>query len=986
MTEIEGDATDRSADLRFRIALKTEATVEAVAGDAFGLLGYCAADFLDGSVNLRRLIHRDDEDIAERLFSSPDSIVSATWDFNVRLRQANGRIRCFKGHAEQRNRGAWGGRILDLLLQDAKTLRQQMGTVPISANSRAMLENTDDYIYFKDRNHVFTGASQTLVSITSPAEHWTDLLGKTDYDVFPEELADVYYALEKRVFAGAPVAREVQRILTTGGEGGWVDNRKYPVHDETGEIVGLFGVARDITEAKRMEEALAKSERRFRSIFEQVPSVAVQGYDRARRVIFWNRASERLYGYTRAEALGQRREELLVPDSQREAAVDEFEQWVEAGNVAPATEKVLLCADGLPVEVLTSYVVLHDRSAQPEVYCFDIDVSERKQSARDLQRERQLFLSVIDSLPGIFYMYSYPEGRLVLRNQRYETLLGYEPRDFIDHRMAGWVAPEAKGMVFDAIEQVMNGGRPSDEGEVVVPLIAKDGRRISFSMTGARFETGEESYFLGVGIDVTERLKLEQAEKEALDRLRKIASRVPGVVYQYRVFPDGRTALPYASAALREIFHFEPEELREDASALLSVIHPEDIDEVRASISRSGEALSVWKQDFRVRFADGTVRWLSGNSVPEREEGGSLLWYGFITDVTERKALEEQVRQMAFHDVLTELPNRRLFSDRLSQAMAATSRSGLYGAVMFLDLDNFKPLNDLYGHEAGDKLLGQVAARLKRCVRPMDTVARFGGDEFAVMIAELEDDKAKSAAAAARIAESIRHAISEPYLVSVHTPEGGTGDKTVEYRCSASIGVNLFSGYLCNQEEILRVADDAMYRAKETGRNAVHVAPLLPIQNGGAGASGGVGFADLNWYPEYESGNALIDTQHRTLFDDANGLLSAVLAERPPSEISTLIDLLLSDVAGHFDDEEHILATVAYPDANAHKALHGRLVTEAQDFAARYRSGNLAVGELFQFIMRDVLAQHLLQADREFFPYLRPGKGQAKSSEDASVH
>jgi PAS domain-containing protein len=107
-------------------------------------------------------------------------------------------------------------------------------------NFAAMMDNTDDYIYFKDRNHVFTGASQTLVSLCDPAEHWTDLLGQTDYDVFPEAYADVYYRLEKQIFSGTPVAHETQETLTKDGKKGWIDNRKYPIRDEHGEIIGLL--------------------------------------------------------------------------------------------------------------------------------------------------------------------------------------------------------------------------------------------------------------------------------------------------------------------------------------------------------------------------------------------------------------------------------------------------------------------------------------------------------------------------------------------------------------------------------------------------------------------------------------------------------------------------------------------------------------------------------------------------------------------------
>jgi len=181
---------------------------------------------------------------------------------------------------------------------------------------------------------------------------------------------------------------------------------------------------------------------------------------------------------------------------------------------------------------------------------------------------------------------------------------------------------------------------------------------------------------------------------------------------------------------------------------------------------------------------------------------------------------ENQIRSFAFHDTLTQLANRRLLNDRLGQAMAVSKRSGRYGAVMFLDLDNFKPLNDTHGHDVGDLLLLEVAHRLTRCVREMDTVARFGGDEFVVMLSELDADKALSTAQAGIVAEKIRATLAEPYLLS-RKPEGDVAI-TVEHHCTSSIGVVLFIDHEASQEDILKWADKAMYQAKEFGRNRVN--------------------------------------------------------------------------------------------------------------------------------------------------------------------
>jgi diguanylate cyclase (GGDEF)-like protein len=180
---------------------------------------------------------------------------------------------------------------------------------------------------------------------------------------------------------------------------------------------------------------------------------------------------------------------------------------------------------------------------------------------------------------------------------------------------------------------------------------------------------------------------------------------------------------------------------------------------------------------------------------------------------------ENHVRQLAFHDTLTQLANRRLLTDRLGQAMAASKRSGRFGAVMFLDMDNFKPLNDKHGHEAGDMLLIEVAHRLTLCVREADTVARVGGDEFVVMLTELDQDEKTSIAHAGVVADKVLTALAAPYILT-HQQEGDA-ETTLEHHCSSSIGVVLFNDNHASQEEILKWADIAMYKAKQAGRNRV---------------------------------------------------------------------------------------------------------------------------------------------------------------------
>jgi diguanylate cyclase (GGDEF)-like protein len=190
--------------------------------------------------------------------------------------------------------------------------------------------------------------------------------------------------------------------------------------------------------------------------------------------------------------------------------------------------------------------------------------------------------------------------------------------------------------------------------------------------------------------------------------------------------------------------------------------------------------------------------------------------YRLRSEISKRKIMEAQVKKLAFYDPLTQLANRNLLNDRLSQVLIRSKRSHLYGALMFIDLDNFKPLNDLYGHTVGDLLLVEVAQRLRSCVREIDTVGRFGGDEFVVIISQLSIDQAESTARARILAEKISAILAAPYLLS--NPETG-GE--IEHRCTASIGVAIFIDHLGNENDFMRWADGAMYLAKESGRNAI---------------------------------------------------------------------------------------------------------------------------------------------------------------------
>ena len=239
------------------------------------------------------------------------------------------------------------------------------------------------------------------------------------------------------------------------------------------------------------------------------------------------------------------------------------------------------------------------------------------------------------------------------------------------------------------------------------------------------------------------------------------------------------------------------------------------------SMKEQLEQADVWQGEIWNRRKNGEVypQWLAITAV-KSAAGRPTHYLGTLTDISERKSVENELRNLAFYDPLTRLPNRRLLLDRLQQALTASTRSGMAGAVMLVDLDNFKALNDSLGHDIGDQVLIEAARRMESSVRQGDTVARMGGDEFVIMLEGL--DKGLAAVQAQSIAEKVLAALNRTHTLTYHGPqEDQKQQKTIEYRCSSSIGISIFLGDQDSVAALMKKADLAMYQSKQTGRNAV---------------------------------------------------------------------------------------------------------------------------------------------------------------------
>jgi two-component system, sensor histidine kinase and response regulator len=492
------------------------------------LLGYVPEAFLDGSVLLPGLVHPHDTDIADLLFAAGGACTSGR--FNARFRQANGRIVCLRGTYTRAIDPAAGEGWLDLLLEDARSLRTNLDDQPMMANFKAIMEVTDDFIYFKDRNHVFTGASQTLVSITQPAEHWTDLLGKTDYDVFPEAYADIYYRLEKDVFAGIPVAHEVQEYRRNDGQIGWVDNRKYPIRDAAGEIVGLFGIARDITPKVLAERALREERDHSRNILETVEAIIV-AVDGRGCITLINRKGCQVLGYDEADLIGKDWFATCLPSPDESSRARRAFERLLAGQRGGSDyfEMAVRTRDGSRRLIAWHSRQIRDGSgAIVGGLIAGEDITERHQTEIALRASEERFSRAFHASPIAASIARVSDGCFIEVNGNYERDFGWTPAELIGHsslELGLWLDEATRNRWVDTLSRA---GRVEDWE---APWVHKNGGHRLVSISAETTELNGELCILAFVIDITEKrlsevlLRGHQAEleREVAERTAQLA-------------------------------------------------------------------------------------------------------------------------------------------------------------------------------------------------------------------------------------------------------------------------------------------------------------------------------------------------------------------------------------------------------------------------------------------------------------------------------
>ena len=334
-------------------------------------------------------------------------------------------------------------------------------------------------------------------------------------------------------------------------------------------------------------------------------------------------------------------------------------------------------------------------------------------------------------------------------------------------------------------------------------LVRRDGSHLTVNMlaTPVLDEQGLWVGHLAICIDITERKRVHEALAARDVLLKKLSAHVPGGIYQFKMEFDGRFSVIYASDGMREIYELELEVLLSNAEAVFSRIHPQDSRRVRASILVSADNLSPWREEYRVQLPERGLRWVRGEATPEELPGGGVLWHGYISDISDLKRVEEELRALSVTDSLTGIHNRRYFQERLTTEMARVERGGGELSVIMLDIDHFKRINDQHGHAVGDRVLQAVCERIGRRLRRTDVFCRLGGEEFMVLCPDIDSEQAH--VLAVELWQGLRSSpIDEVGIVT------------------ASFGIASWRAGEGADALLLR-ADSGVYAAKQAGRDRV---------------------------------------------------------------------------------------------------------------------------------------------------------------------
>ncbi|HUP60990.1 MAG TPA: EAL domain-containing protein [Thermoanaerobaculia bacterium] len=507
--------------------------------------------------------------------------------------------------------------------------------------------------------------------------------------------------------------------------------------------------------------------------------------DRQGRIVFANRAAGTLLGYAENELASRRIDDLLAQEGQLSSKLHR--------KSLRNDEYVFASKNGDRVELTLSIApVIHDGQSAGAVI-IGRDIRDRKRAEREVLQAVTLLQSTLDSTAdGILVVGS--DGHVVSYNQRFVEMWHIPPmlmESGDDRRIMGAIVDQLTEA--DEFVRTMRSLASQPDAESFDLLELKDGRRFERYSIGRRVEEVADIRVWSFR-DVSARFIAEAALRESEIRYRLLFEQNAAGVCVSRLNGD----IIDCNVTFAALLGFRRDELIGRGTKTLYV-RDEECDELASLLGSAGTLNSV---EVELRRKDGNPVWVLQNLVLVGDSISGVV-HATVVDISDRKRAEEQIEFHAYHDVLTQLPNRKLFTDRLRHTLARAKRNAKSAAVMFIDLDHFKTINDTLGHTAGDELLLVMSDRLRSCVRDDDTVARLGGDEFSIILADLARPED-----AMSVAQKILDTVQETLTI------GG-----LPITATASIGIALYPNDGADPESLLKNADSAMYRAKEAGRN-----------------------------------------------------------------------------------------------------------------------------------------------------------------------
>jgi diguanylate cyclase (GGDEF)-like protein/PAS domain S-box-containing protein len=563
------------------------------------------------------------------------------------------------------------------------------------------------------------------------------------------------------------------------------------------KLAGVRGTIVDITRRKQAEEQLKESEEQLRNSLENAPD-GVYMNDFEGNFLYGNLKCEEITGYKREELIGKNFLQLnILPENSLARAAELLQDNINGKSTGP-DELELISKDGrpVPVEINTSVV---RRKGQPIVLAFVRDITERKKIEEERQKAAVRIENLYNNAPAGYHSLD-KDGTFVGVNDTELAWLGYVRDELVGKKkFTDFLTAESREVFQREFPGFKERGWVKD---VEFEVIRKDSTTFSVlvSATAVKDEAGNFLMSRTTLFDITEVKRLQKAIAESEKRFRTILEEMNDSYFELDLVGN----FTFVNNAFCRVLRVTREEVVGANFRSISIL--DEINDILAEFIRVRETGEPHKGlIFRLAHKDGVTEFAEISISPQKDERGNVVGYRCVgRDVTKRMELQNKLAVLAMHDALTGLPNRSLLYDRFGIAWAQAQRSNRKLAVMELDLDRFKTINDTLGHAAGDELLKATADRLSAIVRKSDTVARLGGDEFVVLIPEFTNVKD-----ILKTAQKILTAFQKPFVIDGQ-----------ELQVTTSIGIAVFPRDGSNIEDLLKAADAAMYYTKEHGRNS----------------------------------------------------------------------------------------------------------------------------------------------------------------------